>query len=106
MDRRDDMIRHFPTILARWRGGDAQLWNITTSHPTLVILVIKEELAGCLIIHCSVPRRIEAPRTWKDCEFMVRKGEEMFDLVDEAANARILDCGVSLSEHPKKPWES
>ena len=105
MDRRDDMMRHFPTILARWRGGDAQLWTLTSSHPTLVILVTKEGKDGCLLIHCGTPDRIEAPRRWAGCNFAVRKANDMFDLIDESADARILECGISLKERAEKPWE-
>jgi len=105
MDRRDDMMRHFPTILARWKGGDVQLWSLTTSHPTLVLLVTKDDEPGCLLIHCAMPERIEAPRRWTGCDFCVVKADDMFDLVDRTGNARICDCGISLAEHPTKPWE-
>ena len=105
MDRRDDMMRHFPAILNRWKGGDAQLWNISSCHPTLAILVTKKKLPGCLVIHCTGPERIEAPRVWAHCNFTVTKAAEMFDLIDQEANVRVFECGVSLSEHPKKPWE-
>jgi hypothetical protein len=34
-DGRVDMLRHFPTLLTRWRGSHAQMTELTESHRTL-----------------------------------------------------------------------
>ena len=106
MDRRADMMRHFPKLLGRWKGAHARLWNLTESHPTLTILLTKDGAAGCLLISCVSPNRIEAPRHWDNSNIQVELDSEMFRVIDESAQVRILDCGVAVREMEKKPWET
>ncbi len=98
-------MRHFPTLLGRWNGGHARLWNLTQSHPTLTILLTKEDSPGCLLIHCLSPNRIEAPRHWDDSDIQVEMDLEMFRVVDHGARVQISECGVELKEFDRKPWE-
>ena len=99
------MLRHFPTLLARWCGSYARLWELTSSHPTLTILLEREETPGCLVVQCLSPERIEAPRTWHDSDLRIEKAQESFNVLDTAAGVKVLECGVILKEHPKKLWE-
>ncbi len=105
MDRREDMMRHFPTLLARWKGANARLWNLTQSHPTLTILLTKEDAPGCLIVSCISPERIESPRYWDDAEIRVELAQNMFVVSDDRAEVRISECGVEVKELERKPWE-
>ncbi len=105
MDRRDDILRHFPELLARWRGADARLWTLSSSLPTLVILLYEPERPGCLEIACIGPERIEALHHWKHSNIEVEKEADMFKVVDTAAHVQITRCGVEIKEHDKKPWE-
>ncbi|MEM6995084.1 MAG: hypothetical protein AAF721_31515 [Myxococcota bacterium] len=104
-DRRDDILRHFETLLGRWRGARARLWELSSSHATLSILLTRDEGEGCLLIHCVSPTRIEAPRHWSHADIRVATAEEVFDLIDDAAGVRISNCGVEVKEHPKRPWD-
>lgn len=105
MDRREGMMRHFPTLLARWKGADARLWNLTQSHPTLTILLTKEDVPGCLIVSCGSPKRIESPRCWDDAEIRVELGQDMFNVIDDRAEMQICECSVEVKELERKPWE-
>jgi hypothetical protein len=105
MNRREDMMRHFPTLLARWRGADARLWNLTQSHPTLTILLTKDDTPGCLLVSCGSPIRIEASRYWNDADIHVEIAQDMFNVIDERADMRIFECSVEVKELERKPWE-
>ena len=105
MDRRDDMMRHFPTLLGRWNGGGARLMSLTYSHQTLTILLTRGDRKGCLEVACVGPERIEAPCFWNDSLIEIEKAPELFDVIDTTANVRISGCHVSLHEYDKEPWE-
>ncbi len=106
-DRRDEVLRHFPTLLARWRGVSARLWELTKSHPTLRITLCEDGRSGSLEIACLDPEHISAPLRWEDSDIHVEKaaGDGLFDVVDERARVRISSCGVEIAEFDKKPYE-
>lgn len=106
MDRRTDMMRHFPAMLERWRGADARLWTLTSGHPTLTILLTRPNKKQCLLIHYASPASIEAPRHWSPSDIHVELAEEMFRVRDTQSAVSIEECGVSLSEQPIPPWET
>ena len=105
IDRRDDILRHFPTLLGRWQGTHARLWELSSSHPTLSILLSCDDRAGCLFIHCTSPEHIQSPRHWPHADIRVVKSAERFDVIDDAAAVKISNCGVEIKEHTNKPWE-
>ena len=86
MDRRDDILRHFPTLLARWRGSYARLASLTESHPSLSIRLFQEEHPGCLVVSIY-PDHIHSPRTWEDADITVSKDPDGDDYIirDERA---------------------
>ncbi len=105
-DKRHDMMRHFPTILDRWKGADARLWTLTSGHPTLTILLSRREESRFLLIHCASPLRINAPQHWTPSDIRVELDVDMFRVVDENAGVCISDCGVGLHETTVPPWET
>ena len=45
-ERRRDRLRHFPTLLSRWKGGTATLHELTTSHRTLFVRIEQPSRLG------------------------------------------------------------
>src|SRR6185436_19837038 len=76
-DRRSDMLRHFPTLLKRWQGADAQLREMTWSHRTLRLVLQLPDRGGFLSIACIDPLHIQAPVSWSgaDIEIAVDDGD-------------------------------
>lgn len=105
MDRRTDIMRHFPRRLTRWRGSHARLWSLTSSHPTLTILLTKDGVTGGLMIVCTGPERIEAPRSWENSDIQVELDTRSLRLVDRGANVLISECSVELKEFDLMEWE-
>ena len=106
MDRRADILRHFPKMLARWKGAQARLWTLTSSLPTLTILLTKPDDPGCLLIRCGSPDRIESPQHWADSDIQIELGAQLFCVIDKFADVRISECEVSLTEMKNKPWDN
>ncbi len=107
MDNRDDIMRHFPTLLARWKGASGRLWELTSSHPILRIALYDNDRSGCLEVICIDPERIEAPRHWKNADIVIEKtgGNGLFNVIDRAASVYITNCGVEVKEFSQKPHE-
>jgi len=103
-DRRDDPLRHVTPLLDRWRGADARLWELTSSHAALRIVLTRPDKAGCLVVSIA-PERIEAPRDWFDADIGIEQHDGALHVVDDRAAVRIIGEGVEVAEYPTKPWE-
>ena len=103
LDRRLDIMRHFPNRLGRWIGADAQLWSLSSSMPKLSILLTFQKYDECLIISCGSPERICAPYRWSNSSVGIELDSDLFKVVDEEAGVLISNCSISLNES-RKPW--
>lgn len=101
-ERRRDQLRHFPTLLGRWRGGRAKLWELTASHQCLTIRIERPGVRGNLHVTCGGPILIHSPGSWDDSCIDVELTEEgVFVVRDEKAGVPILAETVSLFENCK-----
>ena len=106
MDRRDEIMKHFPTLLSRWKGISARLWNLSSSHQALRIVLYDSDRKGCLEVLCIGPERIEAPLRRENSDIQISKAKNgMFNVIDQKAGVLISDCGVEIKEFNKKPHE-
>ena len=110
-ERRRDRLRHFPTMLKRWRGGRAQLWNYTISHRVLTLRIERAGVRGNLEIGCGALNYIRAPECWDNCDLeidLVDDGSQFpaFVVRDRNADVEII-CGVAeIAENVKPIRES
>jgi len=104
-DRRDEILRHFPALLNRWRGVDARLWTLSSAHPILLIVLCDHQRPGSLEIACIAPERIEAPHRWTNSNLNIQNDGDLFRVIDEGARVLISRCGVEIKEFSNKPWE-
>lgn len=99
-ERRRDMLRHFPTLLARWRGANAQLWELTISIKTLRIRLERSGVQGNLQVACVGPTYIHGPVYWEDCDLEVVLAEdESFIVRDVRAGLEIHAALVEMAEN-------
>jgi len=98
-DRRIEVLRHFPTLLDRWRGTDAQLRELTTGHRTLRLFLQSPSRNGFLLIACIDPHRIEAPIAWARSNIRILPDEaDGFVVLDTDAGVRIQTGHVEVKE--------
>ena len=99
MDSRIAILRHFPTLLARWQGADAQLKELTQSHRTLRIFLQSPNRSGFLVIACIDPRHINAPVSWSSAHIAISVDDgDGFVVADVRVGARIRTGGVEVKE--------
>lgn len=94
------MLRHFPTLLARWAGAWATMSGLTDSHRTLRIVLRQEGRAGRLEVACIGPEFIHGPVQWPDAHIGVAlDGDDGFVVSDAAADVRIITGKVEVAEY-------
>jgi hypothetical protein len=99
-DGRNDMLRHFPTLLGRWQGAWATMSELTNSHRTLRIVLSQDSRAGRLIVACLDPLFIHGPVQWPDARIEVALHKDNgFVITDTAADVRIITGSVEVKEY-------
>jgi hypothetical protein len=73
LDRTDDILRHFPTLLRRWDGSIARMWRLTISHRTLLLRLEQNGRDGNLEIACIEPEFIHGPTEWMDSQVEIER---------------------------------
>src|SRR5947208_3311914 len=66
-----EKLRHFPTLLKRWKGGQARMYELTSSHKTLTIRIERSKVKGNLHVACLAPLHIHGPLEWSDCDLEI-----------------------------------
>jgi hypothetical protein len=99
-DRRPDMLRHFPTLLARWAGAWATMSELTDSHRTLRIVLRQDGRVGRLEVACIGPEFIHGRVQWPDAHIGVALDRDGgFVVSDTAADVRIITASVEIKEY-------
>src|SRR5215510_1014266 len=101
LDRTDDILRHFPTLLRRWDGSIARMWCLTISHRTLLIRLEQNGQDGNLLIACIEPEFIHGPTEWMDSHVEIERRVEGFLVKDERASLEVHAGHVELKENSK-----
>lgn len=97
----DPILLHFPTLLRRWDGSIARIWQLTTSHASLTVRVERPGKVGNLQISGG-PIFIKGPREWVNCCIRVERDKDgNFVLFDRAAEVRIVTENLEIAENRK-----
>jgi hypothetical protein len=100
-ERIQDQLRHFPTLLNRWRGGRAKFWRYTVSLCGFVIRIERAGVRGNLEIACSADF-ICGPVQWDNADIDIRHEPDVgFVIEDRGAGVRVIAATVSLAENVK-----
>lgn len=103
----DKTLKASTTFLARWRGASAELWQLTSSHKTLTIVLCREGSPGNLVIACLDPLRLRGPIRWTDADIVISRcpvpedERDGFLIVDRAAEVEIVTGSLEVSENVK-----
>lgn len=100
-DRTDDILRHFPTLLRRWDGSIARMWQLTTSHRALDLRLEQHGRVGNLLIACIGPEFIHGPAEWTDAHVEISRRGDGFSVKDERAGVEIQAGHVEVTENTK-----
>lgn len=100
-DPTDGILRHFPTLLRRWDGAIARMWQLTTSHKTLLLRLEQHGRVGNLEIACIDPEFIQGPTEWNDARIVIAPCSDGFSVTDVSAGVDIRAGHVEVKENVK-----
>ena len=98
-DWTDDILRHFPTVLRRWDGSIARMWELTTSHRTLRLRLEQPGRVGNLVIGCLDPEFIKGPTEWRDSHVQITRESDGFSIRDQRVGVDVRAGHVELAEN-------
>jgi hypothetical protein len=105
-ERQREHLRHLPTLLARWRGARAKMWELTISHKTLTIRLERPGSHDNLHVSCY-PIHIHGPVAWSNCDLTVSLTDAgKWVIKDAIAGLEILAEGVEVRENCKPIYEA
>lgn len=94
-----ESFRHFSTMLARWRGGQARLERYRASLRSLEIRIEKQYVKCHLAITCSATTHISCPTWWDNACISIKAGsEQTYVITDDAAEVKIVVGTATVSE--------
>lgn len=89
-----------PTLLARWRGGRAKMWELTVSLKTLTIRIERSGVHGNLHVACVGPTHIHGPVYWEDCDIeIILNEDETYIVRDARAGLEVHTRNVDIAEN-------
>lgn len=65
------VIKSATTFLQRWSGLPGQMWELTSSHKTLRIVITRSTEQQNLMLSCIDPRSIKGPIVWSSSQLQV-----------------------------------
>jgi hypothetical protein len=102
----DKLLKSARTFLGRWQPATAELSELTRSHPTLKIVLTREDRPGCLLLSCIGPLRISGLVRWADASITVSRaptpdGQPGFLVADPGHGLEILCENLEIRELAK-----
>jgi len=104
-DERSSELDDAQRELDRFKGGCAELGNLTVSMRTLYVDVWREGLPRRLLVCCGNPSFICAPTRWNSIDLRVagtEGGKILFE--DEAAGVMIWCETFAVVDKPERTW--
>jgi hypothetical protein len=100
-EREADKLRHFPTLLNRWKGGYAHFWYYSVSLRLFSIRIERGGVKGNLEIRCSA-EHICGPVEWNNANIEISLEPGVgYVIQDRAAGVRVVAATVGLAENVK-----
>jgi hypothetical protein len=101
----DGILKSGSTMLARWQGASAEMWELTRSHRTLRIVLLRKGISGNLLLSCLEPVRLRGPARWEPADITIARThlpdglEDGFRVADDKADMEILCGALEIKEN-------
>lgn len=103
----EKLLKSAATFLSRWNGVAAELFELTSSHRTLTILLRDRGREGNLLLACLEPKYIQGPTRWAPCQIRVsvidakRARDRLIEVCDDSVGM-VVKCGsLEINENVK-----
>jgi hypothetical protein len=102
----EKLLKSCSTFLARWKDADALLWELTSSHKSLTIVLTRAGSHGNLVLACLGPVWLHGPVRWERSDLSVSEarlpdGGDGFRVSDRGSQVEILCEAVEIAENRK-----
>ena len=87
------------TLLDRWQGGDAMVWEYSVSFSNLIIRIERPGQLGNLQIGFGSTTHICCPTRWENCFFEVTELPEGYILRDTIGGVEIHAGEIDFAEN-------
>jgi hypothetical protein len=95
------------SLLQKWQGGMARIWDYTPSLSRMTIRVTFKDLEGSLYIVCGQCQHITGPFFWENCTFerhqRMESGDEVVQVLQDAGVGFELRCMVISEVEGSEP---
>src|SRR5690349_20494776 len=101
------ILKSGATFLARWRHASAEMWELTRSLRSLLLVLQRHDRPGNLVLACSGPLRIRGPVQWENSDIAISRSavpgdpHDGFLVVDVGADLENLCGSLQIKENVK-----
>ena len=102
------LLKSCATFLARWKGADAVMWELTSSHRTLRLVLTEAGRAGNLVLSCIDPLSIRGPVRWTSSDLSVTRirlpavDEDGYLIADANAELEVMCGSIEVAENVRR----
>lgn len=100
-------VKSADTFLSRWDAAEAEMWELTSSHKSLSILIRRGAERGNLLISCIDPVTINGPVRWRNCHIRITtktlsdNSGKWFLVADHIAGVEVICGKIEVKENVK-----
>lgn len=100
------LIANTKSMVERWHGRDAAMFELTKSHTTLVVTIFGDQYGNNLVVYCLAPEHICGPTQWSDSHIRIEEtklesGIDGVVLLDARNGVRITAESFEVKENVK-----
>ncbi|MEW7280401.1 hypothetical protein ABW636_17555 [Aquimarina sp. 2201CG1-2-11] len=96
------ILRHAPGLLDRWKGKEARLFNLTTSHRKIQLKISENRYIDSvpyLLISMLEPIKMNGPFDWDHADLEIQFDGDTYKVIDAKAAFEISCNAVSVAEY-------
>ena len=100
-------IKSAHTFLSRWSGAMAEMWEMTSHHKSLRVILRRESNSSNLVLVCLDPVWVKGPVKWMNSDLRVEtttlpeSREIGFAVVDDSVGFKAICGALEVKENVK-----
>ncbi len=95
------VLKHTPTLLKRWKGNQARLFNLTENHRKVQLKISEDRYKNdlsCLLISMHEPIKMNGPFDWDNSDIEIQFDDTHYKVIDTINQFEITCDSVSVVE--------
>ncbi|MDH7447628.1 hypothetical protein [Aquimarina sp. 2201CG14-23] len=95
------ILRHAPSLLKRWKGNQARLFNLSENHRKIQLRISEDRYQNdisCLLISMHEPITMKGSFDWDNADIEIEYHDTYYKVVDAENHFEITCNNVSITE--------